>query len=138
MAAAFAGETLARQQSGGSWRSGSVREMWNEPDVFQRSSRRQAEDDEDELKWAALERLPTYDRLRRGMLNQVTSTGRVFHDEVDVTKLGPQDKKQLMESILKVAEEDNERFLKRLRNRIDRLANLLLVHITHTHIYMHQ
>ncbi|KAK4396757.1 Pleiotropic drug resistance protein 2 [Sesamum angolense] len=71
-------------------------------DVFTRNStRRQAEDDEEELRWAAIERLPTYDRLRKGMLQQVMSNGRIVHSEVDVTNLGTQDKKMLMESILK-------------------------------------
>ena len=120
-AAALVGDDLARQTSSRSWRSSSVREMWNAPDVFQRSGRQStAADDEEELKWAAIERLPTYDRMRRGMLTQVMSNGRVMHEEVDVTKLGTQDKKQLMESILKVVEEDNEKFLQRLRARNDR------------------
>ncbi|XWS43443.1 hypothetical protein CRYUN_Cryun16bG0104200 [Craigia yunnanensis] len=63
-----------------------------------------------------------YDRLRKGMLTQVLSNGRVVHDEVDVTKLGMQDKKQLMDSMLKVVEEDNEKFLKRLRDGTDRVG----------------
>nr|POE70490.1 pleiotropic drug resistance protein 2 [Quercus suber] len=56
------------------------------------------------------------------MLKKVMSNGREVHGEVDVTKLGTQDKKQLMESILKVVEEDNEKFLRRLRNRTDRVG----------------
>ncbi|OMO57673.1 reverse transcriptase [Corchorus capsularis] len=131
MAAALAAEDLSRQASMSSrrsmsskmsWRASSVREMFNAPDVFQRSSRQPEFNDEEELRWAAIERLPTYDRLRKGMLTQVTSTGNVMRDEVDVTNLGPQAKKQLMDSILKVVEEDNERFLTRLRNRIDRVG----------------
>jgi hypothetical protein len=98
--------------------------MWNEPDVFQRSGR-QVANDEEELKWAAIERLPTYDRLRTGMLRQVMSNGRVVHGEIDVTKLGTQEKKQLMESILKFVEEDNEKFLRRLRARTDRLVSMI-------------
>ncbi|OMO89081.1 ABC-2 type transporter [Corchorus olitorius] len=118
MAAALAAEDLSRQASMSSrrsmsskmsWRASSVREMFNAPDVFQRSSRQPEFNDEEELRWAAIERLPTYDRLRKGMLTQVTSTGNVMRDEVDVTNLGPQAKKQLMDSILKVVEEDNER-----------------------------
>lgn len=125
MAAAFAGADLARSSSmassGRSWRSASIREAWNAPDVFQRSGR-QVADDEEELKWAAIERLPTYDRLRKGMLTQVMSNGRLVQNEVDVAHLGAQDKKQLMESILKVVEDDNERFLRRVRDRTDRSA----------------
>jgi hypothetical protein len=130
MASALAGDDLARSTSSRrSWASGSFREVWTAPpDVFSRSGRQ--EEDEEELRWAALERLPTYDRLRKGMLKQVLDNGKVVHDEVDVTKLGMQDKKQLMESILKVAEEDNDKFLRRLRDRTDRyyvLSFLVLV-----------
>lgn len=102
-----------------SWASASVREGIIGPggDVFLKSRR---EDDEEELKWAAIERLPTYDRLRKGILKQVLDDGRVVREEVDVANLGTQDKKQLMESILKVVEEDNERFLQRLRDRTNR------------------
>ncbi|PON45752.1 ABC transporter-like [Parasponia andersonii] len=116
-------DDLARQTSSQrSWRSTSVREMWNAPDVFQRSGRQSTYDDEEELRWAAIERLPTYDRMRRGMLTQVMSNGRLMHEEIDVTNLGAQDKRQLMESILKVVEDDNERFLERLRARNDRVG----------------
>ncbi|CAN6557163.1 unnamed protein product [Malus baccata var. baccata] len=115
-------QSSSRSSSRRSWRSTSVREMWNAPDVFQRSSRQQMVDEEEELKWAAIERLPTYDRMRKGMLRQAMSNGRYVTEEVDVAKLGVQDKKQLMESILKVVEDDNERFLKRLRARNDRVG----------------
>ena len=100
----------------------SFREAWNAPSgVFNQSER---EDDEEELRWAAIERLPTYDRLRKGVIRQVLDNGKVVHGEVDVTNLGMQDKKQLMESILKVVEEDNEKFLRRLRDRTDRFIYL--------------
>ena len=120
MASALAGDDLARSTSSRrSWASASFREVWTAPpDVFNRSGR--LETDEEELRWAAIERLPTYDRLRKGMLRQVLENGRVVHDEVDVTRLGIQDKNRLMESILKVVEEDNEKFLMRLRERTDR------------------
>ncbi|KAM0999991.1 hypothetical protein ACFX2A_006787 [Malus domestica] len=118
----LARQSSSRSSSRRSWRSTSVREMWNAPDVFQRSSRQQTVDEEEELKWAAIERLPTYDRMRKGMLRQAMSNGRYVTEEVDVAKLGVQDKKQLMESILKVVEDDNERFLKRLRARNDRVG----------------
>ncbi|KAL3518498.1 hypothetical protein ACH5RR_021087 [Cinchona calisaya] len=123
--AAFAGDDLSRATSSRrSWRSGSVREMWQgPPDIFTRNStRREMVDDEEDLKWAAIERLPTYDRMRKGMLKQVVSNGRVISNEVDVTNLDAQDKKQLMESILKVVEDDNERLLRRLRDRTDRVG----------------
>ncbi|KAK7277246.1 hypothetical protein RIF29_18397 [Crotalaria pallida] len=87
-------------------------------DVFQRS--RREVDEEEELKWAAIKRLPTYDRLRKGILKQVLDDGRVNYEEVDITKLGVKEKKDLLETIIKTAEEDNEKFLHKMRARIDR------------------
>ncbi|KAL6276332.1 hypothetical protein ACE6H2_019933 [Prunus campanulata] len=121
MAGALAGDGLVRSASNMSWRTISLKDMWNEqPDVFKRSGA--AEEEEEELKWAAIERLPTFERMRKGMMRQLMSDGRVVHDEVDLTKLRTEDKKQLMDSILKVVEDDNEKFLKRLRDRTDRVG----------------
>lgn len=107
--------------SGRSWASASVREVFSAAtggDVFQTSAREN--DDEEELKWAAIERLPTYDRLRKGILKQTLDDGKVNYQQVDVANLRLQDRKQLLESILKFVEDDNERFLTRLRDRTDR------------------
>lgn len=102
-----------------SWASASVREVFSVPgQTSQRSGREY--DDQDELMWAAIERLPTYDRTRKGILKQVMEDGKVVREEVDFTHLGSQEKKHLMESLLKVVDEDNERFLQRLRDRTDR------------------
>lgn len=90
-------------------------------DVFNiRNSRQSEEDNEEDLKWAAIERLPTLDRIRKGMLNLVLDNGQVVHRQVDVTDLRLQDKKQLLESLLKFVDEDNEKFLHRLKERINR------------------
>lgn len=102
-----AGSSFRRQGSIPRWRSGGV-------DVFSRSSR--GEDDEEFLRWAALEKLPTYNRLRKGIL--LTSHGGA--NEIDVDNLGFQERKLLIERLVKIAEEDNERFLWKLKNRIDR------------------
>ncbi|KAK6136023.1 hypothetical protein DH2020_030233 [Rehmannia glutinosa] len=101
----------------------SVREVFTAPgqDAFQRSGREY--DDQEELMWAAIERLPTYDdRTRKGILKQVMEDGKIVRDEVDFAHLGNQEKKRLMENILKVVDEDNERFLQRLRDRTDRVG----------------
>ena len=83
-------------------------------EVFNRSSRE--EDDEEALKWAALEKLPTFDRLRKGILT--TSKGEA--NEINIESLGFEQRKQLLERLVKVAEQDNEKFLMKVRNRIDR------------------
>ncbi|KAH9738357.1 ABC transporter G family member 34 [Citrus sinensis] len=101
--------------------SSSFREVWkSSSNAFSRSQR--DDDEEEELRWAAIERLPTYDRLRRGMLSQLGDDGKVVRREVNVKKLGMQDRKQLRESILKLVEEDNDKFLRKLRERIDRVG----------------
>ncbi|OIT22805.1 pleiotropic drug resistance protein 2 [Nicotiana attenuata] len=127
----FLGDELTRLRCNSrmsSWRSSqSIREVFGGPrDVFMKNYstrwREMAEEEEKELKWAAIDRLPTYDRLRKGMMKEVMNNGRVVHNEVDMTKLGNQEKKVLMESILKVVEDDNEQFLRRLRHRTDRVG----------------
>ncbi|CAI0389886.1 unnamed protein product, partial [Linum tenue] len=83
--------------------------------------RRRTEDDEDELKWAAIEHLPTFDRLRKGVLKHVADggAGEVELQKIDMGKLGGTERKLLIESLLKVAEEDNEKLLRRIRHRTD-------------------
>eukprot|EP00253_Pinus_taeda_P004241 PITA_04241 len=106
------------------WRAGSKRStasgIWRAgDDVFSRSSRsRDNEDDEEALKWAALEKLPTYDRVRKGILHSVAGE----QQEVDVARIGFQDRQLLIDRLLKIAADDNERFLLKLRNRIDKVG----------------
>ncbi|KAJ6820441.1 ABC transporter G family member 36-like isoform X1 [Iris pallida] len=112
---------MASMETGDVYRVGSMRSnsssIWRRgEDIFSRSSRE--EDDEEALKWAALEKLPTYDRVRKGILT--TEEGE--RSEVDVQRLGNQDRKNLMERLVKVAEEDNEKFLFKLRDRIERVG----------------
>jgi len=94
-----------------SWRASS-----SASNVFGRSIRE--EDDEEALKWAALEKLPTYDRLRKGILTG--AAGGTL--EVDINNLGFEDRKNLLERLVRTAEEDNERFLLKLRNRMERVG----------------
>ncbi|KAE8680794.1 Pleiotropic drug resistance protein 3 [Hibiscus syriacus] len=91
---------------------------WRNNDVepFSRSYRE--EDDEEALMWAALERLPTVSRLRKGILT--SSEGGA--SEIDVHKLGWQQRKVLLERLVKVAEEDNEKLLLKLKNRVARVG----------------
>ncbi|XP_077211753.1 pleiotropic drug resistance protein 1-like isoform X1 [Tasmannia lanceolata] len=88
----------------------------NAGDVFSRSSH--DEDDEEALKWAALEKLPTYDRIRKGILTGVEGG----HREVDIDSLGYHEKKILLDRLIRAAEEDNEKFLLKLKNRMDQVG----------------
>ncbi|KAI3716297.1 hypothetical protein L6452_23534 [Arctium lappa] len=103
---ALNGSIRVGSTGGSSWRNAGL-------DVFSQSSRH--EDDEEALKWAALEKLPTFDRLKKGLL--LGSTGPV--DEINVNNLGLEDRQHLLDRLVKVAEEDNEKFLLKLRDRID-------------------
>ncbi|KAH0658432.1 hypothetical protein KY289_027180 [Solanum tuberosum] len=67
-----------------------------------------AEDDEEALKWAA---------IRRGILSEQGQSR-----EVDITDLGLVEKRNLLERLVKIAEEDNEKFLLKLKQRIDRVG----------------
>ncbi|XP_073140780.1 pleiotropic drug resistance protein 1-like [Henckelia pumila] len=82
------------------------------------NSIRQQDVDEEELKWAALEKLPTYDRLRKGLI--LGSKGGAV--EVDVANLGFQERKDLLHRLLNAADEEHEKFLLKLRDRIDRVG----------------
>ncbi|OEL30546.1 ABC transporter G family member 36 [Dichanthelium oligosanthes] len=110
--------SMRRGDSGSMWRRGD--------DVFSRSSRE--EDDEEALRWAALEKLPTYDRVRRAIVplglgggDDELAGGKGFVD-VDVHSFGPRERRALLERVVRVADEDNERFLLKLKDRVDRVG----------------
>ncbi|KAH9666408.1 ABC transporter G family member 40 [Citrus sinensis] len=98
-----ASQSLRRTSS---WRN-------NSAGAFSRTSR--DEDDEEALIWAALEKLPTYNRLKKGILT--ASTGAA--NEVDVHKLGLLERQRLIDKLVKVADVDNEQLLLKLKNRVD-------------------
>lgn len=108
---------------------------WGMDEVFSRNSSRsnhRSGADEEALRWAAIERLPTYSRLRTAILksaidggggeNRDDRGGRVefVHKEVDVRKLGMKDREEFIRRVFRVADEDNEKFLRKFRERIDR------------------
>ncbi|KAK4590501.1 hypothetical protein RGQ29_020878 [Quercus rubra] len=92
--------------------------MWRDTstEVFSKSSRE--DDDEETLKWAALQKLPTYNRLTKGLLT--TQQGET--SEIDVHHLGLKERRSLIERLVKVPEEDHEKFLYKLKDRLDRVG----------------
>ncbi|PKA64631.1 Pleiotropic drug resistance protein 12 [Apostasia shenzhenica] len=110
--------------------------IWSNPDDIFSLSRASAgctttaaADEEEALQWAALEKLPTYNRLRTGILRKdlesfVTGEGARKHfrfQEVDVTKMGTSQRQELIDRIFKIADDDNATFLRKLRDRIDKV-----------------
>ncbi|KAL5059787.1 hypothetical protein RYX36_031391 [Vicia faba] len=75
-------------------------------------------DDEEALKWAAIQKLPTFARMRKGLLTSLQGEAV----EIDVKKLGLQERKDLLERLVKLDEDDNEKFLLKLKDRIDRVG----------------
>jgi ABC-type multidrug transport system ATPase subunit/ABC-type multidrug transport system permease subunit len=98
-------------------------------DAFSKSVRE--EDDEEALKWASLEKLPTFDRLKKGLL--FGSTGP--SNEVDVDNLGADDRRHILDRLVKTADEDNEGFLLKHRNRLDRVGiELPTIEVKYEHV----
>ncbi|TVU38824.1 hypothetical protein EJB05_12216, partial [Eragrostis curvula] len=124
----MAAEIVPSGSRRGSWLSAasisrSLRSADPAEDPFGQSGRGGGgDDDEENLRWAALEKLPTYDRMRRGIIRQaVGEDGNkgVVVDEVDLAKLDPRAGRELMERVFKAVEDDNERVLRRFRDRLD-------------------
>ncbi|OMP00185.1 ABC-2 type transporter [Corchorus olitorius] len=92
-------------QVGNSFRVNSS-SIWRDSGNFNAFSRSfRQEDDEEALKWAAIERLPTFARVRKGLLT--TPNGET--SEIEIPKLGFKERKSLMERLIKDTESDNER-----------------------------
>lgn len=95
----------------------------NDPYELERvMSRREGEgeDDESELQWAAIERLPTYTRIRTSLLGD--HEGGNKRTVVDITKLNDLERRMFIDNLLKKVEDDNLRLLQKLKERIDRQA----------------
>ncbi|KAM0924025.1 hypothetical protein ACQ4PT_005152 [Festuca glaucescens] len=88
------------------------------------SSTAAAEDDHEEaLLWAALRRLPTLEQRARHAIVTLEDGSRKV---VDVGRVGPAERRALLGRLLHSGvHEDNERFLLRLRDRIDRVGIVL-------------
>ncbi|KAL6573650.1 transcription factor [Orobanche hederae] len=56
-------------------------------------------------KWVALEKLPTFDRLRKGLL-----LGSQGASEIEIDNLGTEERKKILQRLVNVVEEDNESF----------------------------
>ncbi|KAH0921557.1 hypothetical protein HID58_021575 [Brassica napus] len=113
----------------------------NLEDIFSPSSRRtkSVNEDEEALKWAAIEKLPTYSRLRTSLMPALGEDdiygNQILNKEVDVTKLDGEERAKFIDMVFKVAEQDNERILTKLRNRIDRVGiTLPTVEVRYDHL----
>lgn len=86
------------------------------------------EDEEAQLQWAAIERLPTLRRLRTSLFD-LDQEGREPEGirMVDVTKLEAAERNLFIEKLIKHIERDNLRLLQKIRERTDRYLLFLLL-----------
>ncbi|KAL5564644.1 hypothetical protein UlMin_027808 [Ulmus minor] len=99
-----------------------------------------AADDEYELQWAELQRLPTSDRVTSALfdVSDVASNGNAKAKRlVDVTKLGAQERHVFIEKLIKHIENDNLQLLQKLRKRIDRVGvKLPTIEVRYENLYV--
>lgn len=91
--------------------------MWNSAENLsaRSSSFREDGDDEEALRWAAIERLPTYNRVRKGIFTSIGGDVK----QVDVNKLEVDELKVVLDRLLNSADEDWKLFFDRMRSRFD-------------------
>jgi len=78
-----------------------------------------AEDDEQALRWAALEKLPTFNRLRASIFQKHTGSVR----QVDVQKdLSTADFHHLLDKLHRKAADEDEQLFVKMRQRLDRVG----------------
>ncbi|WCJ40953.1 ABC transporter G family member 36 [Euphorbia peplus] len=78
--------------------------------------------DDEGLTWSAIRRLPTSNRLRTSLFKSLEANENQETKIVDVTKLDTNDMNQFLENNFKVVEEDNDTFLRKFRDRIERVG----------------
>ncbi|KAK3031146.1 hypothetical protein RJ639_035144 [Escallonia herrerae] len=71
--------------------------------------------DEEALRWAALERLPTYSRVRRGIFKNIVGDWR----EIDVDKLEMEEQRVVLDRLVNFVDDDWKHFFGRMRRRFD-------------------
>ncbi|CAN6833119.1 unnamed protein product [Brassica oleracea] len=91
--------------------------MWNSTEnAFSRSSSLKDEvEEEEELRWVALQRLPTYSRIRRGIFRD----GIGEHKEISIGNLEASEQRILLDRLVNSVDHDPQLFFARVRKRFD-------------------
>ncbi|KAL5852887.1 hypothetical protein ACOSQ3_008005 [Xanthoceras sorbifolium] len=76
-------------------------------------------DDEYELQYAAVQKLPTVEWIITALFDEKDVTGKRV---VNVTKLGPEERHMFIEKLVKHIENDNQQLLRKIRKRIDKVG----------------
>lgn len=94
--------------------------MWGSAEnlsVRSTSFREDRDDDEEALRWAALERLPTYTRVRRGIFRNIVGESW----EVNVDNLQHDERKVVLDRLFKSVDDNWDNLFNRIRLRFDRV-----------------
>jgi ABC-type multidrug transport system ATPase subunit len=78
-----------------------------------------AMDDEEALRWAAMERLPTYDRVRTSVVHD-QDTGSV--KQIDVRQMSPLETSELLDKLMAQAQDETNTLLLKMRKRLDKVG----------------
>lgn len=77
-----------------------------------------------DLQWAAVERLPSFERITSALFDDHDGTSAKGDIKgtrvVDVTKIGAQERRVFIEKLIKHIENDNLQLLQKIRGRIDK------------------
>jgi hypothetical protein len=80
--------------------------------------------DENELQWDEVQRLPTMERITSALFDVYGDTGAGETNKgkrvVDVTKLGAQERSIFVQKLIKHIENDNLQLLQKLKRKIDK------------------
>ncbi|KAK1591855.1 hypothetical protein Q3G72_014681 [Acer saccharum] len=76
-------------------------------------------EDEYELQYAAVQKLPTFERITTALFDEKDVTGKRL---VNVTKLGAEERRMFIEKLIKHIENDNLQLLQKIRKRIDKVG----------------
>ncbi|KAM0896983.1 hypothetical protein ACQ4PT_022862 [Festuca glaucescens] len=101
--------------------SSSLREALSSTSSLSLSLREQHNDEEVELKWAAIERLPTLDRLHTSLPLHAKANANGL-EPVDVRSMGAAERRELVHTLIADIHKDNLRLLRHQRRRMDRVG----------------
>ncbi|PIA34579.1 hypothetical protein AQUCO_03700102v1 [Aquilegia coerulea] len=94
------------------------------------------DDDENTLQWEAIERLPTFEKLRTSLVDSC-EVGNKEKKVTDVTRLGPLERQIFIEKLIKHIQKDNLRLLQKLRQRVDKVGlKLPTVDVQYKNLYV--
>lgn len=94
-------------------------------DTFSRPSNADTvQEDEEELLWAALGRLPTQKRTNMALMRRSASeAGEERTETIDVSRLSRSRREQVVRKALATSEQDNFRLLSGIKERLDRCVS---------------